>query len=33
MINNFKKDFKPYVIGKIIKKNYKKISLNEKIKW
>ena len=29
----FKKDFKPYVIGKIIKKNYKKISLNEKIKW
>ena len=29
----FKKDFKPYVIGKIIKKNNKKISLNEKIKW
>ena len=29
----FKKEFKPYIIGKIIKKNNKKILLNEKIKW
>ncbi len=30
---NFKSNFKPYIIGKIIKKSNKQILFNEKIKW
>ena len=31
MQNFFQKEYKPYVIGKILKKN--KVKLNEKINW